>query len=187
MNISKIKSNYVLYILFSYISTKKAIKIIKYNKYLGKKLNYKQLIFVKKIEKYDNYHFIKNYWVQFKNEINDNILKEEYLRDLFYDVLSNNKNFILRLDDENFNLLFNNYYFQENCRIDINIEEDDLPFIELIKNQKLTEKTVNTLKEIFNSFSTNGKMSEINVFKYYELIDDIDFLYYFQILLFKIL
>ena len=76
MNISKIKSNYVLYILFSYISTKKAIKIIKYNKYLGKKLNYKQLIFVKKIEKYDNYHFINNYWVQFKNEINDNILKK---------------------------------------------------------------------------------------------------------------
>ncbi len=28
-------------------------------------------------------------------------------------------------------------------------------------------------------------MSEINAFQYYELIDDIDFLYYFQILLFE--
>ena len=80
MKISTIKSFYTLNQLFSFITENRKFKIIKYNVYLNKKLNlladdYKEFFFLKKINKYNNYRFINNYYIEFKNDFGNIINK----------------------------------------------------------------------------------------------------------------
>ena len=56
--------------------------------------------------------------------------------------------------------MIKNSYFKENNRFELNLNYDKLPRLLLIKNNKLTNKTIKTLKEIFNLFSFDGKMSK---------------------------
>ena len=119
MLILRIRSKYIFQQLFSYCSDKKIFKIIKYNKRLYEKLdlNYKELFIQKKIEKYDKYQYIENYWINFKNELSDGLMEEENLLNLFYNALSKSENFTLNIRDENFNIIFNNLYFKNNLKI----------------------------------------------------------------------
>ena len=70
-------------------------QIIKYNIYLNKKLDlsiddYKECFFQKKINKYD-YVFIKDFYIEFKNDFNDIIGDGSY--NLILNELSKKKNF----------------------------------------------------------------------------------------------
>ena len=166
MKLSNIKSPFSIQQLFSFISEKKQFKIIKYNNFVFKKLdiNYKLLFLQKKIEKY-GYIYIKNFWIQFQNDFCNIIENDSY--NLFLNILSKNENFILSLDDKDFNSMFNNFYFKENARIELkNMKNYILPKILLIKNGKLTNKMIQTLKEIFKQFSSIEKMSKEQLIRY---------------------
>ena len=155
MKISNIKSFYSLNELFSFISEQRKFKIIKYNIYLNKKLdlsidNYKECFFQKKIKKYD-YVFINDFYIKFKNDLNEIIDDNSY--NLFLNALSKKKDFFLNIKDKDFNLMIENKYFKENPRFEIEeIEEIDYPRLLLIKDNKLTNKAINTFKNIFNLF-----------------------------------
>ena len=132
MKISKIKSFYSLNELFSFVSDKRKFKIIKYNIYLNKKLDlsiddYKECFVHRKIKKYD-YIFIKDYYIEFENDFNDNSYN------LFLNALSKKKDFILNIKDEYFKLMINNKYFKENPRFEI--EEINNPRLLLIKEKR---------------------------------------------------
>ena len=106
MKISKIKSFYCLNELFSFILEQRKFKIIKYNIYLNKKLDlsiddYKEYFFQQKINKYD-YVFINDFYIEFKNDLNDIINDNSY--NLFLNALSKKKDFILNICDKDFNL-----------------------------------------------------------------------------------
>ena len=73
-------------------------------------------------------------------------------------ILSKKKDFILNIKDQDFKLMIENKYFKENPRFEI--EEINYPRLLLIKDNKLTNKAINTFKNIFNLFSINGKMNE---------------------------
>ena len=158
-----IKSKYVFQELFSFIPLKRKFKIIKYNSFLHNKLDlsiidYKQFFFQFKIEEY-NYSNIYDYWIKFKNDFKDIIDENSY--ELFINCLSNKKDFILLLSDKDFDFMINNSNNKDN--IFVEIEEmiiDDVPKILLIKDNKLTNKINKILKEIFNLYSSNGKMSK---------------------------
>ena len=82
MEISKIKSSYSLNQLFSFLSEQRKFKIIKYNIYLNKKLDlsiddYKECFFQQKLNKYD-YVFINDFYIEFKNDLNDIIDDNSY-------------------------------------------------------------------------------------------------------------
>ena len=168
MKISKIKSFYSLNELFSFISDKRKFKIIKYNIYLNKKLDlsiddYKEFFFQKKINKCDCV-FINDYYIEFKNDLNDIIDDNSY--NLFINALSKKKDFILNIKDKDFKLMIENKYFKENPRFEI--EEINYPRLLLIKDNKLTNKAINTFKKIFNLFSINGKMNKEQSINYFE-------------------
>ena len=174
MKISKIKSFYSLNELFSFISDKRKFKIIKYNIYLNKKLDlsiddYKEFFFQKKINKYD-YVFINDYYIEFKNDLNDIIDDNSY--NLFLNALSKKKDFILNIKDKDFKLMIENKYFKENPRFEI--EEINIPRLLLIKDNKLTNKAINTFKNIFNLFSINGKMNKQQSINYFTNCDEWD-------------
>ena len=142
MKLLTIKPN-VLQDLLSYIKNKRQLKIIKYNKYLKKKLDisnndYEELIFKNKLQTY-NYFYINTYWNQFQNDFKEIINKDSY--NLFLNILSKIKTFNLKLNDKDFNLLINNSYFKKNARI-------------IIENlNKLDEKTeLDYMKEHLNDF-----------------------------------
>ena len=167
MKISKIKSSYCLNELFSFLSDQRKFKIIKYNIYLNKKLDlsiddYKECFFQKKINKYD-YVFINDYYIEFKNDLNDIIDDNSY--NLFLNALSKKKDFILNIKDKDFKLMIENKYFKENPRFEI--EEINYPRLLLIKDNKLTNKAINTFKNIFNLFSINGKMNKEQSINYF--------------------
>ena len=112
MELLKIKPN-VLQELLTYIKNKRKLSIIKYNKYLQKKLdisnNYYEELFLKnKLQTY-NYFYINTYWNQFQNDFKGIINKDSY--NLFLNILSKIKNFNLKLNDKDFNLLINNSYW----------------------------------------------------------------------------
>jgi len=164
MKLFKIKSSFIHQQLFSFVSVKKKLKIIKYNCYLNQKLNissinYKEFFFQQKMKKYDNYSYICNYWIQFQNDFKNIIDKNSY--QLFLNSLSTIDNFILKLTDKDFKLMIDNSYFKENIRIDLDeMYKIRFPNLILIKEDKLTDKIVKILKEIFDLFSINGKMSK---------------------------
>jgi hypothetical protein len=168
-----IKSKYIFQELFSFIPSKRKFKIIKYNSFLHNKLDlsiidYKQFFFQFKIEEY-NYSNIYDYWIKFKNDFKDIIDENSY--ELFINCLSNKKDFILSLSDKDFNVMINNSNNKDN--IFVEIEEmiiDDIPKILLIKDNKLTNKMNKILKEIFDLYSSNGKMSKSQSIEFRETI-----------------
>ena len=125
MSIFNIKSPYIFAELFSFISKEqRKLKIIQYNNILINKLclsinDYKNYFFGKRINKYQNFTYVYNYWIQFLNEFNDILKEEEYPYDLFLNLLSIKNDFILNINDENFNSVFENINFQNNMRIDL--------------------------------------------------------------------
>ncbi len=91
-----IKPN-ILQDLLSYIKNKRKLKIIKYNKYLKKKLDisnndYEELFFKNKLQKY-NYYYINTYWNQFQDDFKGIMNKDSY--NLFLNILSKIKIFNL--------------------------------------------------------------------------------------------
>ena len=130
MSIFKIKSPYIFAELFSFIAKEqRKLKIIQYNNILIRKLclsinDYKNYFFGKRINKYDNYTYVYNYWIQFQNEFNDILKEQEYPYEFFLNLLPMKNDFILNINDQNFDSVFENINFQNNIRIDLN----DLPF-----------------------------------------------------------
>jgi hypothetical protein len=170
--IHKIHGEFLLQELFSYISEKKKLKLIKNNLYLIKKLNFKiddfkLYFFQKKIKEYE-FFYINDYYIQFCNDFTSIIENKEELRKIFLNSLSKNNNFDLNILDDDFDYIFKNKYFKNNIRINMNeinnikdLFKNNIPKILLIKNNKLTDKAIKTFQEIFNLFSTNGKMNKI--------------------------
>jgi len=178
MKLLKIKSPYVLHELFSFISEKKKYKVIKYNTFLNKKLelsvfDYKFFFLQTKIKKY-NYNYINFFWIQFKNDFKELFEKKETFYEVFLNVLANKKDFILKLNDINFNSMIKNSYFNKNIRIEIEglntITFEDMK-ISLIKNNKFTDKAINTIKEIFSLFAKNGKITKDESFIFMNMIN----------------
>ena len=155
MKLLTIKPN-VLQNLFSYLKNKRKFKIIKYNKYLHKKLEIsnKELFFKNKLQTY-NYFYIKTYWNQFQNDFKGIINKDSY--NLFLNILSKLYNFNLKLNDEDFNSLINNSYFKKNVHIIIeDLNKLDIKF------------GLDYMKEHLNDFKNN-----INMYNFLILINKI--------------
>ena len=83
-------------------------------------------------------------------------------------LLSKNNNFVLNILDNDFDDILKNKYFKDIIRINLdgiyNIKDlfkKNIPRMLLIKNNKLIDKVIKIFKDIFNSFSTNGKMNKI--------------------------
>ena len=94
------------------------------------------------------------------------MIKEEELYDLVYNSLSKKKNFYIKLSDKDFLSLINNNYFNEHLSIEIdNLLNEIIPKIPLIKDNKLTEEILNILKNIFDLFSFNEKLSKEQALK----------------------
>ena len=95
-SIIKIKSQFVLSELFSFLTQKRQTSIIKYNKFLNLKLETLKLIITKFFnERIKNYEFnyIEEYLNKFKEDYNE-FIKEEELYDLVYNCLSKKKEFL---------------------------------------------------------------------------------------------
>ena len=168
--IKKIHSIYLLKELFSFISEKKMIKLIKNNIYLIKRLDFsnddlKSYFFKRKIEKYE-WLYIKDYYDEFYKDVNSIIQDENELKEIFYNCLSKNANFDLNILDNKFDLIFNNNNFKKRIRINMeNINEKDLfikgtPKLLLIKDNKFVDKVIKIFKDSFKSFSTNELMNK---------------------------
>ncbi len=60
--------------------------------------------------------------------------------------------------------MINNLYFKEYIRINIDdLFQSNIPKILLIKDNKLTNKTIKTFKDIFDLFSIDEKRIQLNV------------------------
>ncbi len=170
--INKIRSKYLLQELFSFIIEYKKLKLIKNNSYLIKKLDlsiydFKIFFFYTKIKKYDCLD-TSDFYMQFYKDFNSIIENKKELDELFFNCLSKSENFDLNILDSSFDLIINNPFFKNNIRISMNdirdikfLFQDKIPKLLLIKNNKLTDKAIKTFQEIFNLFSTNGKMNKI--------------------------
>ncbi len=110
---------------------------------------------MKKINKYDHI-FINDFYIEFKNDFNNIIDDNSY--NLFLNELSKKKDFILNIKDKDFKLMIENNYFKDNPRFEI--EQTNYPRLLLIRENKLTNKSINAFKNIFNVFSINGKMND---------------------------
>ena len=157
--------------MFSFISEKRKFKLIKNNVHLNKKLDisiidYKKYFFQKKIEYY-GYYRIKDYYEELKNYLNNIILNEEELNDLLSYCLSKNEYFNLSLSDEQFDFIFKNSYFEKNIRIDIDyLNEEYIPKNVLIKDNTLTNRFVEVLKECFSLYSNNERMNKFQASRF---------------------
>ena len=119
--LNKINSAYSLSLLFSFVSEKRKLKIVKYNSFLLKQLglsiiNYKRIFFLKKLENYDFFHF-QNYYKKFKEDFKQLFKNEEEIEDILLYCLAKNKNLNLKLSDTNFKLLIQHPYFKGNICI----------------------------------------------------------------------
>ena len=138
----KLVSSYSLHELFSFISSeKRKLNLIKYNSILLKKLDlsvldYKKMFFFRKLKNYDFVYF-KHYYQKIKEyEIIEN---EEELNDILLYCLSKNKNFNLKLSDEQFQLIITNSYFKEN--LSIFLENNEI-------NSYLIEKSIKNIYKL---------------------------------------
>ena len=75
--------------------------------------------------------------------------------------------------------MIENKYFKENPRFEI--EEINIPRLLLIKDNKLTNKAINTFKNIFNLFSINGKMNKEQSINYFQTCGYDEMMNYFKI------
>ncbi len=156
--------------IFSFIPLKKKLQIIEVNKYLNNKLTIlklkKRLYFKNKIKNYEFDRVIK-YYFQFKKDFGKIMKDENEIKDLLFYGLSQKENFYLKLDDNHFNKLIKNNYFQRNINIEIeHLTKEMIPRILLIKHNKFKQKTLKVLEQIFNLFSIEGKMSKTQILKF---------------------
>ena len=150
MKLSNIHSKYVIQELFSFISKKQMFKLVKNNSFLLRKLDLstkdiKTYFFQKKMENYD-YIYINEYYEQFKKDFNSIIQNENELKELFDNSLSKNKNFELNLFDTDFNSIFNNSYFKQKIKINLDDLNQEKVLKILIKDNKLSDITIKKLK-----------------------------------------
>ena len=167
-SIIKIKSQFVLSELFSFLPQERQTSIIQNNKFLNLKFETLKLIksnfFKERIKNYE-FNYIEEYLNKFKEDYNE-LIKEEELYNMFYNSLSKTKNYYLLLSDKDFFSLIKNNYFNEHLSIEIdNLLNEIIPKIPLIKDNKLTEEILNILKNIFDSFSFNEKLSKYKASK----------------------
>ena len=98
-SIIKIKSQFVLSELFSFLPQERQTSIIQYNKFLNLKFETLKLIkknfFKERIKNYYEFNYIEEYLNKFKEDYNELIKEEEELDDLVYNCLSKKKIFIL--------------------------------------------------------------------------------------------
>ena len=96
-SIIKIRSQFVLSELFSFVPKKRQIKIMKYNKFLNSKLEIikltKTIFFKERIKNYE-FNYVEEYLNKFKEDFNE-LIKEEELCDFFYNSLSKKRILIL--------------------------------------------------------------------------------------------
>ena len=168
MQFFKIKSQLIYNEIFSFMKEKRKLEIIKYSKYLHQKLdilipNYKEIFFLNKFSKYNNYSSVYNYWIQFNNTFRYE--NNEDLFQLFLTYLSKKKDLILNLTDINFNILIKSRYFNDNMNIELK-NLDISPKELLIQENKFTHLSIKILREIFELFSSNGKMSKEQSIKF---------------------
>ena len=164
MKLSNIHSKYVIQELFSFISIKQMFKLVKNNSFLIKKLDLstkdiKNYFFQKKMENYD-YIYINEYYEKFKKDFNSIIQNENELKELFDNSLSKNKNFELNLFDTDFNSIFNNSYFRQKIKINLDDLNQERILKILIEDNKLSDIAIKIIKNIFNIFSIDGKMNK---------------------------
>ena len=154
-----IKSKFSFYELFSYLPLSK-FQIVKYNKVLNKKFDIidflKKACFIEKIKYYYDFSFVKDYFNELKNDFNNKIDENE-IKYILFNGLSQKENFYLQLSDEYFSDAINSNYFEKNLNIEIgNLTTEMIPKIKLTEKNLLLKKV---FEEIFNSFSTDGKMN----------------------------
>ena len=161
-----IKSKFSFYELFSFLPLSK-FQIVKYNKVLNKKfdiINFlKKACLIEKIKYYYDFIFVKYYFNELKNDFN-NIIDENEIKYILLNGLSQKENFYLQLSDEYFSDVIDSKYFEKNLNVEIgNLNTEIIPKIKLTEKNLLVKKI---FEEIFNSFSTNGKMNnkQINEF-----------------------
>ena len=164
MKLSNIHSKYVIQELFSFISIKQMFKLVKNNSFLIRKLDLstkdiKTYFFQKKMENYD-YIYINEYYEEFKKDFNSIIQNENELKELFDNSLSKNKNFELNLFDTDFNSIFNNSYFRQKIKINLDDLNQERILKILIEDNKLSDIAIKIIKNIFNIFSIDGKMNK---------------------------
>ena len=173
MKLSNIHSKYVIQELFSFISKKQMFKLVKNNSFLIKKLDLstkdiKTYFFQKKMENYD-YIYINEYYEEFKKDFNSIIQNENELKELFDNSLSKNKNFELNLFDTDFNSVFNNSYFRQKSKINLDDLNQEILKI-LIEDNKLSDIAIKIIKNIFNIFSIDEKMNKTQYALYFSNI-----------------
>ncbi len=177
MKILKIRAAYIFQQIFSFLSEKRKLKIIKHNSFLMKKLeistiDYKNYFINQKIAKY-NYTYIYNFWIHFKNDFKYINEKENDLYNIFLKAMARKDDFYLKLSDKKFNSLIKNLDFKENVKIKIeNLDKHSFEGnkLLLIKNNQLTEKIIKKLEEIFDLFSTNKKMSKEELLEFINIV-----------------
>ena len=170
MKLLKINSKYVLQELFKFISPTLKYHIISKNQILNDKLDIlyskKRNFFKNKIKNY-KFNNIIEYNTQFKKDFGKSIKNEKDLNDFLYYGLSQKKNFYIQLSDKNFSSLINNNYFEENLNIEIeDLIKEIIPRIVLIRFNNFSQKALEVFQEIFNQFSTDGKMSKSQILKF---------------------
>ena len=164
MKLSNIHSKYVIQELFSFISIKQMFKLVRNNLFLIKKLDLsikdiKTYFFQKKMENYNSI-YINEYYEEFKKDFNSIIQNENELKELFDNSLSKNKNFELNLFDTDFNSVFNNSYFRQKIKINLDDLNQERILKILIEDNKLSDIAIKIIKNIFNIFSIDGKMNK---------------------------
>ena len=188
--LKKLVSPFCLHELFSFISEKRKLKVVKYNSILFKKLNlsnidYKRMFFLRKF-KYYNFIFFKDCVQIIKRDYHQFFQNEEEINDIALYCLSKNKNFNLKLSDENFISIIQHPYFKENIRLFL---ENNIS--KIIKNNELVEEEskkdsiysnfIELLKHQIYKLSLFENFEE-NIFKYlteklvFQNLKKIDFL-----------
>ena len=158
MKLSNIHSKYVIQELFSFISIKQMFRLVKNNSFLIKKLDLstkdiKSYFFQKKMMENYDYIYINEYYEEFKKDFNSIIQNENELKELFNNSLSKNKNFELNLFDTDFNSIFNNSYFRQKIKINLDDLNQEKNLNILIEDNKLSDIAIKIIKNIFNTFS----------------------------------
>ena len=161
-----IKAKFSFYELFSYLPLSK-FQIVKYNKILNKKFDIihflKKTCIIEKIKYYYDFSFVKYYFNELKNDFNNKIDENE-IKDILLNGLSQKENFYLQLSDEYFSDVIDSKYFEKNLNVEIgNLTIEMIPKIKLTENNLLLKKV---FEEIFNSFSTDGKMNNEQINEY---------------------
>ena len=166
--LKKLVSPFCLHELFSFISEKRKLKVVKYNSILFKKLNlsnidYKRMFFLRKF-KYYNFIFFKDCVQIIKRDYHQFFQNEEEINDIALYCLSKNKNFNLKLSDENFISIIQHPYFNENIRLFL---ENNIS--KIIKNNELVEEE-SKKDSIYSNFIEllNHQIYKLSLFENFE-------------------